>query len=45
MKQAGVTSHGDPKVEPHVTGVTLEDLYGNQISINQEPKIAPRRNF
>ena len=36
MKQAGVKFHGEPKVEPYGTGVTLEDLYGNQIYMNQE---------
>jgi catechol 2,3-dioxygenase-like lactoylglutathione lyase family enzyme len=37
MKDAGVTFHGEPKVEPYGTGVTLEDLYGNKIYMNQEP--------
>jgi hypothetical protein len=37
MKSAGVTFHGEPKVEPYGTGVTLEDLYGNKINMNQEP--------
>jgi catechol 2,3-dioxygenase-like lactoylglutathione lyase family enzyme len=37
MKSAGVTFHGEPKVEPYGTGVTLEDLYGNKIYMNQEP--------
>ena len=37
MKNAGVKFHGEPKVEPYGTGVTLEDLYGNKIYMNQEP--------
>jgi catechol 2,3-dioxygenase-like lactoylglutathione lyase family enzyme len=37
MKDAGVKFHGEPKVEPYGTGVTLEDLYGNKIYMNQEP--------
>ena len=38
MKAAGVRFHGEPKVEPYGTGVTLEDLYGNEIYLNEEPK-------
>jgi catechol 2,3-dioxygenase-like lactoylglutathione lyase family enzyme len=38
MKQAGVKFHGEPQVQPYGTGVTLEDLYGNKIYMNQEPK-------
>ena len=37
MKEAGVKFHGEPKVQPYGTGVTLEDLYGNKIYMNQEP--------
>ena len=37
MKNAGVTFHGEPQVEPYGTGVILEDLYGNKIYMNQEP--------
>jgi hypothetical protein len=37
MKNAGVKFHGEPKVEPYGTGVTLEDLYGHKIYMNQEP--------
>lgn len=37
MKNAGVKFQGEPKVEPYGTGVTLEDLYGNKIYLNQEP--------
>ena len=38
MKGAGVRFHGEPSVQPYGTGVTLEDLYGNRIYINQEPR-------
>ena len=38
MKDAGVKFHGEPQVQPYRTGVTLEDLYGNKIYMNQEPK-------
>jgi catechol 2,3-dioxygenase-like lactoylglutathione lyase family enzyme len=38
MKEAGVTFRGEPQVQPYGTGVTLEDLYGNRIYMNQEPK-------
>ncbi|HEU5182600.1 MAG TPA: VOC family protein [Candidatus Polarisedimenticolia bacterium] len=37
MKEAGVRFHGEPQVQPYGTGVTLEDLYGNRIYMNQEP--------
>jgi catechol 2,3-dioxygenase-like lactoylglutathione lyase family enzyme len=37
MKDAGVTFHGEPQVQPYGTGVMLEDLYGNRIYLNQEP--------
>jgi catechol 2,3-dioxygenase-like lactoylglutathione lyase family enzyme len=37
MKQAGVQFHGEPQVLPYGTGVTLEDLYGNKIYLNEEP--------
>jgi catechol 2,3-dioxygenase-like lactoylglutathione lyase family enzyme len=37
MKDAGVKFHGTPQVQPYGTGVTLEDLYGNKIYMNQEP--------
>jgi catechol 2,3-dioxygenase-like lactoylglutathione lyase family enzyme len=38
MKDAGVKFHGEPQVQPYGTGVTLEDLYGNKIYMNQEPR-------
>jgi hypothetical protein len=37
MKNAGVRFHGEREVQPYGTGVTLEDLYGNKIYLNQEP--------
>lgn len=37
MKAAGIRFHGEPQVQPYGTGVTLEDLYGNKIYLNQEP--------
>ena len=37
LKDAGVTFHGEPKVQTYGTGVTFEDLYGNKIYFNQEP--------
>ncbi len=37
MKEAGVKFHGEPQVFPYGTGVTLEDLNGNKIYLNQEP--------
>jgi catechol 2,3-dioxygenase-like lactoylglutathione lyase family enzyme len=37
MKDAGVKFRGEPQVEPYGTGVTLEDLYGNKIYLNEEP--------
>src|SRR5262249_38254649 len=38
MKKAGVTIGGEPKVQTYGTGVTLEDLYGNKIYLNEEPE-------
>jgi catechol 2,3-dioxygenase-like lactoylglutathione lyase family enzyme len=38
MKEAGVKFHGEPQVQPYGMGVTLEDLYGNKIYMNREPK-------
>jgi catechol 2,3-dioxygenase-like lactoylglutathione lyase family enzyme len=42
MKDAGVTFHGEPQVQPYGTGVSLEDLYGNKIYMNQEPPLRSR---
>ena len=38
MKALGVKFQGEPDVRPYGTGVMLEDLYGNKIFMNQEPK-------
>jgi catechol 2,3-dioxygenase-like lactoylglutathione lyase family enzyme len=38
MKNEGVKFLGEPQVQPYGTGVTLEDLYGNKIYLNQEPR-------
>lgn len=38
MKALGVIFHGEPDVRPYGTGVMLQDLYGNKIFMNQEPK-------
>jgi catechol 2,3-dioxygenase-like lactoylglutathione lyase family enzyme len=38
MKAAGVRFESEPVVQPYGTGVTLEDLYGNKIYLNEEPK-------
>lgn len=43
MKDAGVRFDGEPKVEPYGTGVTLRDLYGNKIYLNEEPAPVLRR--
>jgi uncharacterized glyoxalase superfamily protein PhnB len=43
MKAAGVRFDGEPTVQPYGTGVTLQDLYGNRIYMNQEP-VAARRS-
>jgi catechol 2,3-dioxygenase-like lactoylglutathione lyase family enzyme len=37
LKALGVKFHGEPEVRPYGTGVMLEDLYGNEIFLNQEP--------
>jgi hypothetical protein len=34
----GVTCRGEPKVEPYGSGVTLEELFGNAIYMNEWPK-------
>src|SRR5262249_12924211 len=40
MKDAGVRFEGEPEVQPYGTGVTLADLYGNKIYMNQEPQFS-----
>lgn len=37
MKALGVAFEGEPEARPWGTGVTLQDLYGNRIHLNQEP--------
>jgi catechol 2,3-dioxygenase-like lactoylglutathione lyase family enzyme len=37
MKRQGVEFEGEPVTMPYGTGVTLRDLYGNKIYLNQEP--------
>jgi len=39
LKSLGITLHGEPRVESFGTGVTLEDLYGNKIYLNQEADV------
>jgi hypothetical protein len=38
MKGHGVKFDSEPKVMPYGTGVTLTDLYGNKIYLNQDPE-------
>jgi hypothetical protein len=38
MKGRGVKFDSEPKVMPYGTGVTLNDLYGNKIYLNQDPE-------
>ena len=38
LKALGVKFDGEPQVRPYGTGVMLEDLYGNKIFLNEEPK-------
>ena len=37
MKARGVTFDGEPQTMPFGTGVTLNDLYGNKIYLNEDP--------
>ena len=37
MQARGVTFDGEPHTMPYGTGVTLNDLYGNKIYLNEEP--------
>ena len=37
LKGQGVHFEGEPNVMPYGTGVTLHDLYGNKIYLNEEP--------
>jgi catechol 2,3-dioxygenase-like lactoylglutathione lyase family enzyme len=38
LQRRGVTFDGEPTVMPYGTGVTLRDLYGNKIYLNQDPE-------
>src|SRR5262245_46415908 len=38
MKARGVVFDGEPQTMPYGTGVTLNDLYGNKIYLNEEPR-------
>jgi len=38
MKARGVTFDGEPQTMPFGTGVTLNDLYGNKIYLNEDPR-------
>jgi len=37
LSARGVRFESEPRVQPYGTGVTLEDLYGNKIYLQQEP--------
>jgi Glyoxalase/Bleomycin resistance protein/Dioxygenase superfamily len=36
LKARGVTFDGEPRRMPYGTGVTLNDLYGNKIYLNED---------
>jgi len=38
MKAQGVVFNGEPQTMPYGTGVTLNDLYGNKIYLNEDPR-------
>jgi len=38
MKARGVVFDGEPQTMPYGTGVTLNDLYGNNIYLNEDPR-------
>ena len=38
MKARGVTFDSEPRTMPYGTGVTLNDLYGNKIYLNEDPR-------
>ena len=38
MKARGVTFDSEPRMMPYGTGVMLNDLYGNKIYLNEEPR-------
>jgi len=37
MKARGVTFDSEPRTMPYGTGVTVNDLYGNKIYLNEDP--------
>jgi catechol 2,3-dioxygenase-like lactoylglutathione lyase family enzyme len=39
MKARGVAFDGEPQTMPYGTGVTLNDLYGNKVYLNEEPAL------
>ncbi|HJZ76603.1 MAG TPA: VOC family protein [Vicinamibacterales bacterium] len=38
MKARGVTFDSEPRTMPYGTGVTLNDLHGNKIYLNEDPR-------
>ena len=38
MKARGVTFDSEPRTMPYGVGVTLNDLYGNKIYLNEDPR-------
>jgi hypothetical protein len=38
MKARGVAFDGEPQTMPYGTGVTLNDLYGNKLYLNEDPR-------
>lgn len=38
MTSRGVTFEGEPRVMPYGTGVTFQDLYGNKLYLNEDPR-------
>src|SRR5262245_4572801 len=38
LRARGVTFDGEPRTMPYGTGVMLNDLYGNKIYLNEEPR-------
>jgi hypothetical protein len=38
MKARGVAFDGEPQTMPYGTGVTLSDVYGNKLYLNEDPR-------
>jgi Glyoxalase/Bleomycin resistance protein/Dioxygenase superfamily len=38
LKARGVTFDGEPRTMPYGTRVTLSDLHGNKIYLNEDPR-------